>query len=86
MIASELRASRLNVFVPPRCSQHQCVKDSVRDEAHPWRNCVVCKHYTKNLDSARCWECLGSKELSGFEVQSDVYEAAWYQEWKKSTR
>lgn len=64
-------------YCPPRCALHQIIKSSF-DYENKKRRCIVCKHYTKKLNSNQCSECLSTEHLDGFEVQADVACAAWY--------
>jgi hypothetical protein len=69
---------RWKVEVPPRCSYHQCVKGAAVAVEDERKRCILCKYYTRNLDSKKCFTCLESDNLDNFVVDQFVEESDWY--------
>lgn len=52
---------------PPRCGLHQIIRSQGVSLTDPSRCCLWCKHYTKDWDCKRCYECLGTDDMDAFE-------------------
>lgn len=72
-----LRSKRLNVEVPARCTQHQCVKNTTISTIDKKRRCLLCSYYHRELYSVKCYDCLGTENLDNFEINPTLATAEW---------
>lgn len=68
------RPDRFDVDVPARCSLHQCVKGRAVGDYSQYRQCILCRYYTKDIDSAVCLPCLNSDDLDNWQIDSFIDE------------
>jgi len=58
---------RLEVEIPPRCTQHQCVKGAAFDPSGSYKGCITCERYHLNLNTETCLTCLASEHLDHYQ-------------------
>ena len=67
-MAMSIRDERMEVDIPGRYSLADVVRMRTHAAGNTWRRCILCRHATKKLMCARCFECLDTENLDFFEL------------------
>lgn len=83
---TEIGRKRFNKEIPPRCTQHDVVKNAYSKHEDCVR-CIVCKYYHLDLNDERCFDCLMTDDLDNFYPDEILYEnkafSLYFYTWKK---